>query len=187
MKIVVGITGASGLVYADRLLRFLASTEHEVEVVASEMARRVNESERGIDFDALEFAMHEDDDFSAPFVSGSARYESMAVVPCSMGTLGKIANGLADTVITRAADVFLKERRRLVLVPRESPYNLIHVRNMEQAMLAGARVVPASPSFYSRPSTIQGLVDTVVARVLDNMGISNDLSPRWGNGRKTRT
>ncbi len=182
MRIVIGITGASGLVYADRLLKFLASTEHDVEVVVSDMARKVNESECGIDFDAVKFRVSGDDDFSAPFVSGSSLYDVMAVVPCSMSALAKIANGLADTVITRAADVFLKERRRLVLVPRESPYNLAHVRNMEQALLAGARVVPASPSFYSKPSTVQDLVDTVVARVLDNMGIRNDLTPRWGEG-----
>ena len=179
MRILVGITGASGLIYADRLLKFLASTKHHVEVVASDMAKNVNKFEKAIDFNSIEFPLYDNDDFSAPFVSGSVLYDAMTVIPCSMNSLAKIAHGIADTVITRAADVFLKEHRRLVLVPRESAYNLIHIKNMELTLIAGASVVPASPSFYSHPANIDALVDTVVARVLDNMGIENNLVARW--------
>ena len=179
MKIVIGVTGASGLVYAGRLIEFLSGTSHEVDVVVSEMARAVNKTEGGIDFEGIRFPMHDDKDLTVPFISGSARYDAMAVVPCSMASLGKIANGISDTVITRTADVFLKERRRLVIVPRETSISLIHVRNMESVILAGARVVPACPSFYSSPKTVSALVDTVVARILDNMDVENDLAPRW--------
>jgi len=114
-----------------------------------------------------------------PFVSGSARFDSMVVIPASMGTIGRIAHGTSDSTVARAADVFLKERRRLILVPRESPYNLIHLRNMATLTEAGATIIPASPSFYTKPKTITELVDTVVARILDHLGIDHQLVKRW--------
>jgi 4-hydroxy-3-polyprenylbenzoate decarboxylase len=114
-----------------------------------------------------------------PFVSGSARFDAMVVIPCSMGTLGRIANGASDDTICRAADVFLKERRKLILVPRETPLNLVHVRNMARVLEAGADLIPATPSFYSRPQTVAQVVDTVVARVLDHLGIGHQLAKRW--------
>ena len=114
-----------------------------------------------------------------PFVSGSALFDAMIIIPTSMGTMGRIANGVSDTTIARAADVFLKERRKLILVPRESPYNLIHLRNMAALTEAGAIIIPASPSFYGQPQTIVDLVDSIVARVLDKLGIENHLAKRW--------
>ena len=114
-----------------------------------------------------------------PFVSGSARFDAMVVIPASMGTIGRVANGVSDTTVARAADVFLKERRKLIFVPRESPYNLIHLRNMATLTEAGATIIPASPSFYNKPKTITEVVDTIVARVLDHLGIEHKLVKRW--------
>jgi 4-hydroxy-3-polyprenylbenzoate decarboxylase len=179
MRYVIAITGASGLIYAERLLRFLSTTEHAVDLIVSTSARRVNEQECGMDFAAFGYPVYADDAADVPALSGSQRYDGAAVVPCSMATLGRIASGVADTAIARTADVFLKERRRLVLVVRESPYSLIHIRNMEQVTLAGAVVLPASPGFYTKPKTIEALVDTIVARVLDHLGVEHALSPPW--------
>ena len=179
MNFVVGITGASGLIYAERLLRFLSKTEHRADVIVSAHARLVNEQECGMDFAAFGFPVYDDDSPAVPSLSGSQRYHGCAVVPCSMATLGRIASGVADTAMARTADVFLKERRPLVLVVRESPYSLIHIRNMEQVTLAGAVVLPASPAFYTRPATIEALVDTVVARTLDHLGVLHSLCPPW--------
>ena len=114
-----------------------------------------------------------------PFVSGSAKFDAMVVIPASMGTIGRIAHGFSDSTVARAADVFLKERRKLILVPREAPYNLIHLRNMATLTEAGATIIPASPSFYSKPKTITELVDTIIARVLDHLGIEHKLVKRW--------
>src|SRR5690606_25560290 len=122
---------------------------------------------------------HGDKSMNVPFVSGSARFDAMVVVPCSMGTLGRIAAGTSDTTILRAADVFLKERRKLILVPRETPWNLIHARNVTTAMEAGAIVMPASPGFYSRPTTVEELADTVVLRILDQLGLEMPGAFRW--------
>jgi 4-hydroxy-3-polyprenylbenzoate decarboxylase len=179
MRLVVGITGASGLIYAERLLRFLSTTEHAVDLIVSARARQINEQECGMDFAAFGFPLYADDAADVPSLSGSQRYDGGAVVPCSMATLGRIASGVADTAIARTADVFLKERRPLVLVVRESPYSLIHIRNMEQVTLAGAVVLPASPGFYNKPKTIEALVDTIVARVLDHLGVEHALCPPW--------
>lgn len=178
MKLVVGITGASGIIYAERLLRFLAGTEHHVDLVVSANARRVNQQECAMDFAAFGFPVY-DNDALVPSLSGSQPYDACVVIPCSMATLGRIASGIADTAIARTADVFLKERRPLVLVVRESPYSLVHITNMERVTLAGAVVLPASPAFYTKPTTIEQLADTIVARVLDHLGVPHSLAPPW--------
>lgn len=183
-KIVVAATGASGSVYFKLLLDKLAAMKgqwDEVGVVMSDNAIEVWETELGNkDHHHYPFRFYGKNDFSAPFASGSGRFDTMIVVPCSMGTLGRIAGGISNDLITRAADVVLKERRKLVLVVRETPYNLIHIKNMETVTLAGGIVCPATPSFYSRPATIEEAAATVVDRVLDLAGL--DISTyRWGN------
>lgn len=180
MKLVIAITGASGAIYAQRLLDNLDARTHEIHVVYSGHARTVIAEELGKLAVAPEVTQHPDDrSMRVPFVSGSAKFDAMVVIPCSMGTLARIAHGASDSTITRAADVFLKERRKLILVPRESPMNLIHARNLAAVLEAGATVIPASPSFYSRPQTIPQLVDTITARVLDHLGIEHPLHKRW--------
>ncbi len=183
MKFVIGITGASGIIYAERLLQFLSGSEHTADVIVSAHAREVNAQESETDFASFGFPVHDNDARDVPSLSGSQPYDGCAIVPCSMATLGRIASGVADTAIARTADVFLKERRRLVLVVRESPYSLIHIRNMEQVTLAGAIVLPASPGFYTRPKSIEALADTVVARVLDHLGVAHSLAPPWSPPR----
>lgn len=182
-KIAIAITGASGAIYAkqllDKLVTLQAQTE-EISVVMSDNARYIWRSElNNDDYSRYPFRFFEKNDFSAPFASGSARYNSLIVMPCSMGTLGRIAGGISDDLITRAADVMLKERRQLILVPREMPYHLIHIRNMETITLAGGIICPATPSFYSQPTTIEALVNTVVDRVLDLANLSIN-TYRWG-------
>lgn len=181
-KIVVAVTGASGSIYAKRMLEYLAQlsrqTPLEVGVVFSNNAKDVWQYELGQPI-AHPFQEYETKNFFAPFASGSARYTEMVIVPCSMGTLGRIAHGFSDDLITRAADVVLKERRRLICVLRDTPYNLLHIQNMERLTLAGGIILPASPSFYSRPQNFDQLADTVIHRVLDLMGL--DISTfRWG-------
>lgn len=187
-KVVLAIGGSSGAVYAKRFLEKLASSDSvELAVVMSENAVINWELELGkfsaSDFPGVRF--YGQHDFFAPFASGSALYEAMVVLPCSMGLLARIAQGISNDLTTRAADVILKERRKLILVPRESPYNLIHIRNMEQVMLAGAQICPASPSFYSNPQTILDLVDTVVNRVVDLLGITQENVARWGDDKNS--
>ncbi len=180
MRIVVGVSGASGAPYAHRLLTHLAGREDvETHVVFTKTGRLVWSHEIGTDPDALGLPIHGPLDMTAPFASGSARFDGMAVVPCSAGCMARIAQGISTDLVGRAADVMLKERRPLVLCLREAPYSLVHVRNMEQLLLAGARVLPASPSFYAQPASTQDLIDTVVGRVLDQLGIANDLLKRW--------
>lgn len=180
MRLVIAITGASGALYAQRLLDALNPATHEVHVVLSRYAPVVLQEELP---DGLRLApgvvQHNLRSMNAPFASGSNAFDAMVVIPCSMGTLGRIAHGLSDDLLLRAADVMLKERRRLILVPRETPLNLIHVRNFELLIQAGATILPANPSFYSRPATLEALADTVVARVLDHLGLSHQLAPRW--------
>jgi len=186
-KIVVGVTGASGAPYAARLLGFFR--EHgkeagiEPHVVFTKMGRVVWNEEIGTDPADLGFPMWAHGDMTAPFASGSARFDAMVVVPCSAGSLARIANGLSTDLVGRAADVMLKERRKLVLVVRESPFHLVMLRNMVAVTEAGALVMPASPSFYSGPKDMGQLVDTVVARVLDHLGIDNALMERWSGLR----
>jgi 4-hydroxy-3-polyprenylbenzoate decarboxylase len=182
-KIVVGIGGSSGALYAKILLdklRMLGSQIEAVGVVMSDNARYNWQLELGNDdYLHYDFPLHGSRDFMAPFASGSARFGTMIVCPCSMGLLGRIASGTSDDLLTRAADVMLKERRRLIVVPRETPLNLIHLRNMTTITEAGGIICPASPSFYSRPQTVEALAATVVDRVLDLAGL--DLhSYRWG-------
>ncbi len=180
MKMVIGISGASGAIYAQRLLAALKPSGHDISLTASENALQIGQEEAGIDYRECGFPFFTPRDFTAPFASGSARYDVLAIVPCSMGTLGRIAHGLSDDLLSRTADVFFKERRKIILVPRETPLSLIHIENMRLVTLAGATVIPAIPSFYSKPKTIEEAVDTVVARILDHMGVENNLRPRYG-------
>jgi 4-hydroxy-3-polyprenylbenzoate decarboxylase len=188
-KIVVGVTGASGAPYAKRLLGYLgdrARTRGDVEigVCISSTAPEVWQLECGGDLreqlgtrDIQVWGMR---DYKAPFASGSAGWHAMAVVPCSMGTAARIAHGISDTLLTRAADVMLKERRSLVVVPRETPLSVIHLENLTALARAGATVLPAMPSFYGQPRSIDDVVDSVVGRLLDHLGLDHDLSHRWG-------
>jgi 4-hydroxy-3-polyprenylbenzoate decarboxylase len=182
MKLVVAITGASGSLYAQRLLQTLGESSngrHEVHVALSAHAREVAQVEVGKLAIPEGFQVHGDSSMQVPFVSGSARFDAMVIVPCSMGTIGRIAHGYSDSAITRAADVFLKEKRKLILVPRETPWNLIQARNVVTVLEAGAEVIPAIPSFYHRPESVLDLVDTVVARILDHLGLEYELCKRW--------
>ena len=181
MKIVIGISGASGAIYAKSLLDCLKQTAHEVTLTASENALEIGREECGIDYREYGYPYYASRDFSAPFASGSAKYDQLVVIPCSMGMLGRIAHGFSDDLLARTADVFFKERRKVILLPRETPLSLIHIENMRLVTLAGAVIIPAIPSFYSKPQTVQEVVDTVVARVLDHMGVENHLRKRWGN------
>lgn len=179
MRIVVGITGASGALYAQRLLDNLDAM-HEVHVIYSQYAQAVLSEELPEGLKIREgVAVHNLRSMNAPFASGSNPFDAMVIVPCSMGTLGRIAHGLSSDLMLRAADVMLKERRKLILVPRETPLNLVHIKNMELLLLAGALLLPANPAFYAGAKTAVDLVDTVVARILDHLGIKNALTPRW--------
>jgi len=182
VKLVVAVSGASGAPYAKRLLDFLAghgkAAGVSADLVFTQTGKQVWKHEIGAE-PAYPFPVWKNQDFTAPFASGSALYDAMVVIPCSAGALARIAYGISADLVGRAADVMLKERRRLVLVLRETPISLVHVRAMTQVIEAGAFVMPASPSFYSGPKTIDALVDTVVARVLDRIGLPNDLMKRW--------
>ncbi len=181
MKIVIAGTGASGAIYLQRLLNALAAQPgHELHLLMSAYGSQVAREELGTLQIPPGVIPHNDKSMHVPFVSGSAIFDAMVVIPCSMGTLSRIVHGSADSVILRAADVFLKERRKLILVPRETPWNLIHARNAVAAIEAGATLLPAMPSFYSRPASIEELADTVVHRVLDQLGLSHPSTPRWG-------
>ncbi|HWH90565.1 MAG TPA: UbiX family flavin prenyltransferase, partial [Candidatus Binatia bacterium] len=171
MKLVIAATGASGSIYLQRLLEQIDCATHEVHLVMSAYAREVAKQELDDLKIPAEVSHHPEGDMNVPFVSGSARFDAMVIVPCSMATLGRIASGSSDSVLLRAADVFLKERRKLILVPRETPWNLIHARNMVTLLEAGAIVLPAVPSFYSRPDSLTAVVDTVVWRILDQIGL----------------
>lgn len=185
LKILVAITGASGALYAQRLLDNLDSHQHEVHVVLSNYALQVitEELPGGLRL-ANGVKTHNIKSMNAPFASGSNPPDVMVVIPCTMGTLGRIAHGYSEDVLLRAADVVLKEKRKLILVPRETPLNLVHVKNMELLLLAGATILPANPIFYTNPQTIQEVVDTVVSRVLDHIGVPNKLSPRWAEEKE---
>lgn len=182
MKLVVAMTGASGALYTQRLLDNLDPRQHEIHFIATAHAREVAALELpkpGLLVPAGVRQYDEHGSMVVPFVSGSAQFDAMVIIPASMGTIGRIAHGVSDSTIARAADVFLKERRKLIVVPRESPFNLIHLRNMVTLTEAGATIVPANPSFYSQPQTITDLVDTIIARVLDHLDVPHQLAKRW--------
>jgi 4-hydroxy-3-polyprenylbenzoate decarboxylase len=181
-KIVLAVTGASGSIYAMKLLKKLrevANPPGEIALIFSDTAKEIWLSETGLAY-VPEYNEKEynNKSFRAPFASGSSNYDTMIICPASMGTAGRIANGTSDDLITRAADVMLKERRRLIIVPRETPFSLIHLENMNKLTLAGAIVCPANPSFYSNPKTIDDLVMTVVDRIIDLAGFDHE-SYRW--------
>jgi 4-hydroxy-3-polyprenylbenzoate decarboxylase len=183
-KVVVAVTGASGSIYASVLLRKLAALQNqvtEVAVVMSDNAKTVWKEELGNEsYNDIPFRIYAKNDFFAPFASGSARFDTMIVCPCSMGTLARIAGGISNDLTTRAADVILKERRKLILVTRDTPLSLIHINNMKTVTEAGAIVCPASPSFYSLPKTFEDLAATVVDRIIDLAGFEQE-TYRWGN------
>jgi len=189
-KIIIAITGASGAVYAESLLERIGGLQEKPEVVAlvfTEKAQEIWKFELGDERQTTndernKIKVYDNKDFYAPFASGSSKYNTMIICPASMGMLGRIANGVADDLISRAADVMLKERRKLILVPRETPYNLIHINNMKLLTEAGAIILPATPSFYSKPGTIKELVLTVVDRIMDIAGFDVD-TERWGDER----
>jgi 4-hydroxy-3-polyprenylbenzoate decarboxylase len=185
VKILVAITGASGALYAQRLLDNLDPGRHEIHVVQSHYAQQVIAEELPGGLRLPEGAQtHSIKSMNAPFASGSNPPDAMVVIPCTLGTLGRIAHGYSEDVLLRAADVVLKEKKKLILVPRETPLSLIHVKNFELLLLAGATIFPANPSFYAGPKTIQDVVDTVVARILDHLGVPNTLAPRWAEERE---
>ena len=175
----IAATGASGTIYLQRLLAQIDCTANQIHLVMSGHAKQVAAQE----VDRLDvpagISQHADNDLNVPFVSGSARFDAMVIVPCSMATLGRLASGCSDTALLRAADVFLKERRKLIVVPRETPWSLIHARNVVTLLEAGAVILPAIPSFYSRPASVEAVADTVVWRILDQLGLPNPAAYRW--------
>lgn len=191
-KIVVGITGASGAIYAQRFLR--AASEHysEIYVTLSEQAIQVAATELGISLNRASLTMEKwlggpypqvkilnEKDYFTPPASGSFRHDGMVIVPCSMGTLGRIANGISNDLVTRSADVCLKEGRKLILVPREMPWNLIMLRNATSVAEAGATILPACPAWYHNPASLEELADSVVARILQNLGVEQKIQKQW--------
>lgn len=181
-KIIIAITGASGSIYAKLILDKLSKLSDQIEKVGVVMSKNAKDvwlwELDNEDYEKYAFDFYEKSNFMAPFASGSAKYDTMIIVPCSMGTLGRIANGFSDDLITRSADVILKERRRLILVARDTPLNLIHINNMKAVTEAGAIVCPAVPSYYSKPKTIEEVASTVVDRVIDLAELNQD-SYRW--------
>ena len=178
----IALSGSSGSVYAkvlfDKLFNLKKQFE-EIAIVASNNAKDIWKHElENQAYNKYSFKEFSNNDFYAPFASGSAQFDTMIICPCSMGTLGRIANGISDDLITRTADVILKERRKLILVPRETPYNLIHIKNMEKITLSGGIICPATPSFYSKPEPIEDLVATVIDRILDLAGFEIETN-RW--------
>jgi 4-hydroxy-3-polyprenylbenzoate decarboxylase len=182
-KIVVAVTGASGSIYAKVLLQklvLLTNQISELSLLMTTNAKEVWATElEDKSYENLPVKYFTQQDFNAPFASGSGKYDTMIIIPCSMGTLGRIASGVSNDLITRAADVILKERRKLICVARETPYNLIHIKNMETITLAGGIICPATPSFYSKPKTLEEIAATVVDRVIDLAGLELE-SYRWG-------
>ncbi|MEO7961037.1 MAG: UbiX family flavin prenyltransferase [Ginsengibacter sp.] len=183
-KIIVAVTGASGSIYPDLLLKKLFTIRDQwsnLGIVITDNAKLVWKTELENDgYSNYEADYYSKNDFMAPFASGSGQYDIMIIAPCSMGTLGRIAAGISGDLISRAADVILKERRRLICLVRDTPYNLVHIRNMETITLAGGIICPATPSFYSKPKTIEDVAATVVDRILDLSGLAIN-TYRWGN------
>ena len=191
-KLVVAVTGASGAIYAQRLLIHATKYFEDIYLCLSTQALQVATTELNITLDRQNFSTKEwlgkdypqikllnEKDFFTPPASGSFRHDGMVIVPCSMGTAGRIANGISNDLVTRAADVCLKEGRKLILVPREMPWNLIHLRNLVQLTEAGATILPACPAWYTNPTTLEELADTVVARILQNLGVEQTIQSQW--------
>lgn len=181
-KIVLGITGASGAIYGIRFFEYLTNFNISTHVIISCAGKKVLAIENQIDVDFFKTRggyLYSEDEIEAPPASGSWRHHGMVICPCSMATLGAIANGCGNNLIHRAADVTLKEGRKLILVIREMPFNTIHIENMLKAARAGATIFPACPGFYHKPKTILDLVDHVISRILDQLGIKNSITPRW--------
>ena len=180
LEIVVGISGASGVGYGIRLLQVLQGSV--VHLVMTDSARKIIKVETNFspeDVEDLADHVYAEDDFTAPIASGSYRFDAMVIIPCSMKTLAGVASGMSDNLIGRSAEICLKDRRRLVIVPRETPLSLIQLKNMVSVTEAGAVVLPACPAFYSRPQNLEDLIDVLVGRVLDSIGVENNLYPRW--------
>ncbi|MDW7732184.1 MAG: UbiX family flavin prenyltransferase [Methanolobus sp.] len=183
MEIVIGISGASGSMYGIRLLEILSKMDIVTHLVITKAARQIMEIETDysvIEIEDLATHVYGEGEFTAPIASGSHRFAGMIVAPCSMKTLGEIAGGMSDNLLGRAADVCLKEKRRLVLMPRETPLNQIHLENMLKLERAGAIILPACPGFYSKPKSIDDLVNSMAGRALDLVGIDNEVYKRWG-------
>ena len=188
VKLTIAMTGASGVIYGKRLLEVLHNKKVETHLVISEAAEKIIAHELGTTKESLEkLADHfyEVDDWSSPIVSGSFETDGMVIVPCSMKTLAGIASGFAENVILRAADVMLKEKRKLILVPRETPLNSIHLRNMLELANQGAIIIPSMPAFYHKPKSVEALVDFVVGRILDVLGLEHNLYMRWQDIQKS--
>jgi 4-hydroxy-3-polyprenylbenzoate decarboxylase len=183
-RIVIGISGASGAPYAERLLEVLCSEPFkarvELAVVLSATAQEVWDHECAKALGAFDVPVYGGRDYNAPFASGSSAPDAMVIVPASMSTVARVANGISDNLLTRAADVVLKEQKRLILVPRETPYSEVHLKNLLELTRMGALVLPASPSFYGKPQSVRDLLDTVIGRLLDHLGLAHGLTRRWG-------
>ena len=178
-RIIIGVTGASGAIYADRLVTHLKTLGEEVHLVVTEMGKKVCAFEGFPNLMTKADRVYDNGDFFAPIASGTYRHRGMVVIPTSMGTLGKIAHGIGDTLLSRAADVCLKEKRKLILVPRETPMSSLHLQNQKVLSDMGVVIIPANPSFYHLPTTIEELVDTVLARVLDHLDLEHSVGKRW--------
>ena len=184
MKIVIAITGASGSIYAEDLIERLIQSDNQIEriaIVRSTNAKMVWQHELGTNWpEHQKIEYFEKDNFLAPFASGSAKWDSMVILPASMGSISRIAHGISDELISRTADVMLKENRKLIICPREMPFNQIHLKNILQLQQAGATIFPTSPSFYSKPKNIKELIGTVTSRIIDHLGINQNHNFRWG-------
>ena len=187
MKLIIAITGASGIIYGKRLLEELKKNKIKTHLVISKAAKKIVKLELGTSVNNIEeLATHvyENNDWSSPIVSGSYRTDGMVIVPCSMKTLAGVANGFAENAVLRAADVMIKEKRKLIVVPRETPVSSIHLKNMLELSQQGVYVVPAMPAFYHKPENINGMIDFVVGRILDILGIDHHLYKRWSETKK---
>lgn len=186
MKVIVGISGASGAIYGYRLIEYLHKNQHEIHAVISDPGWEVLEYECGISQEMIcnkVTYLYDSSNIGATIASGSFKTDAMVIVPCSMKTLGTIAHGIADNLLSRAADVALKEGRKLVLVPRETPLNAIHLENMLKLSRLGVRILPACPGFYHRPETLEDVIDMLVGKICDSMGINHDLFHPWSGNK----
>jgi len=184
MKIVIAVTGGSGSIYAEDLIEKLILSEHLIDKIALIRSKNAELAWKH-ELDTVwpqhtKITYFSKNDFMAPFASGSAVYDCMIILPASMGTIGRIANGISDDLISRAADVFLKEKKKLIICPREMPFNQIHLKNLLAIQQAGSTIFPTSPSFYSKPSSIKKLIGTVTDRIIDHIGLKQKDSFRWG-------